>query len=221
MSPETLARIFEPFFTTKEVGKGTGLGLSTVFGVVRQSGGNISVYSEPGEGSTFKVYLPACDAPAAAFAVTSHEPQATRGCEVILVVEDEASVRQLVSRILVGAGYAVVQAGSAREVDAALAGAPRPPDLLLADLVLPGGVGGREIARMLQERHSALKVIHMSGYTRDSVTHDGRLDEGIEFLEKPFVPQALLAKVRAVLDSDGASTSGWDGPVEAWQISGD
>jgi two-component system, cell cycle sensor histidine kinase and response regulator CckA len=221
MSPETRSHVFEPFFTTKEVGKGTGLGLSTVFGVVSQSGGSISVYSEPGTGSTFKVYLPACDALAPEFVVAAHESQATRGSEVILVVEDEAAVRQLVGRILEGAGYQVVQAGSAREIDTALAGAPEPPDLLLADLVLPGGTSGREIARMLRQQHSALKVLHMSGYTRDSVTHDGRLDEGIEFLEKPFTPQALLAKVRAVLDSDGADARGWGGTLETRGASGD
>ncbi|MCL5733993.1 MAG: PAS domain S-box protein [Actinobacteria bacterium] len=206
MEAETRSHIFEPFFTTKEVGKGTGLGLSMVFGIVRQSGGSISVYSEPGRGSTFKVYLPAVESPASVESASEREQEAARGSETILTVEDESSVRDLVGRILVGAGYHVVQAGSAGGVDVALVEAKGPPDLLLTDIVLPGGVNGSEIAEMLVERYPDLKVLYMSGYTRNSVVHDGRLDEGIEFLEKPFTPEALLGKVRAVLDGGARQT---------------
>ncbi len=117
------------------------------------------------------------------------------------MVEDEAPVRKLVARVLSRAGYEVFQAGSIRGVDTALGKAVRPPDLLLTDMVLPRGGNGREVAEMLRERHPGLKVLYMSGYTRDSIVHDGRLDEGIEFLEKPFTPETLLQKVRLVLDA--------------------
>ncbi|HEY5528610.1 MAG TPA: ATP-binding protein, partial [Thermoleophilia bacterium] len=205
MCEETRSRIFEPFFTTKEVGKGTGLGLSTVFGIVKQSGGSISVYSEPGTGSTFKAYLPVSVTVAAPEADSPLEGAMVRGSETILVVEDEASVRQLVVRILSRSGFAVLEAASAHELDAVLKGDGPVPDLLLTDVVLPGGTSGREVAEVLLARYPDLSVIFMSGYTRDSVVHNGRLDEGIEFLGKPFTPEMLSHKVRLVLDRRAAA----------------
>ncbi len=206
MDEETESHIFEPFFTTKEVGKGTGLGLSTVFGIVKQSGGSIFAYSEPGHGTTLKVYLPVVAASADHAKASPPEGKVGRGSETILVVEDESSVRELVVRILSRAGYRVLQAGSIRDVDAALDKAKGTPDLLLTDVVLPAGASGREVAEMLLERDQGLRVLYMSGYTQEAVVHHGRLDEGIDFLEKPFAPETLLRKVRAVLDAPGAVT---------------
>ncbi len=200
MDERTKSRIFDPFFTTKEVGKGTGLGLSTVFGIVKQSGGSISVYSEPGKGSTFKVYLPISQAGSASQKESSEEMPVEGGRETVLVVEDEDSVRKLVAAILSRAGYEVLEASSMRGVGVALQRGLHSPDLLLTDVVLPGGRTGRAVAEMLCKRFENLRVLFMSGYTRGSVVHNGRLDEGIEFLEKPFTPETLLQKVRAVLD---------------------
>ena len=183
------------------MGKGTGLGLSTVFGIVRQSGGSISVCSEPGTGSTFKVHLPASLIAADTREDSLPEGEMEKGTETILVVEDEAPVRKLVERVLSRAGYEVFETDSIRGVDAALGKAKRPLDLLLTDVVLPRGGNGREVAEMIRERHPGLKVLYMSGYTRDSIVHNGRLDEGIDFLEKPFTPETLLRKVRLVLDA--------------------
>ncbi len=206
MDEETIARIFEPFFTTKEVGKGTGLGLSTAFGIVRQSGGTIAVSSEPEKGSTFRVYLPA--------AQTSQDLEeqlpperndVSRGSELILVVEDEATVRELVVRVLSRHGYRVLDADTLEAAERALAGVIEAPDLLLTDVVLPGGASGKDVADKLVARYPQLHVIFMSGYTRDAVAHDGRLDEGIEFLEKPFVPGTLLSAIRSVLDGKTAN----------------
>jgi two-component system cell cycle sensor histidine kinase/response regulator CckA len=204
MDAATQSHIFEPFFTTKEVGKGTGLGLSTVFGIVQQSGGSISVYSELGKGSTFRVYLPAAKISPDREDRSEVEQKAQHGHETVLVVEDEPAVRELVSRILSEVGYRVLPAGSARGLDAALAEAARPPDLLLTDVVLPGGANGRDVADNLVLRYPSMKVLYMSGYTMSSVVHDGRLEDGIEFLEKPFTAEALLGKVRRVLD-DGTA----------------
>ena len=202
MDTETQAHIFEPFFTTKEVGKGTGLGLSSAFGIVKQSGGSISVYSEPGEGSTFRVYLPVAQASVAPVAESAEGQDESRpGYERILVVEDESSVRELVVRVLSHSGYRVMAAGSAQEVEAVLEKGEPVPDLLLTDVVLPGGKSGRQVAETLATRYPDLPTIFMSGYTRDSVVRDGRLDPDIEFLEKPFMPETLLRKVREVLDA--------------------
>ncbi len=201
MDEEVKSHIFEPFFTTKEVGKGTGLGLSTVFGIVKQSGGSVFVYSEPGQGTTFKVYLPVAQTDADEIDGVLPVVDTKGGAETILVVEDEPSVQELVVRILCRAGYQVLRAGSMEHADMALEQVASPPDLLLTDVILPGGSDGRGLAEKLCGLYPDLKVIFMSGYTRGSVVHDGRLDEDIEFLEKPFTPDALLTKVRAVLDA--------------------
>jgi CheY-like chemotaxis protein len=200
MDEETRSRVFEPFFTTKEVGKGTGLGLSTVFGIVKQSGGSISVYSELGKGSTFKAYLPACSSAKATKDDQSCEEKPQRGTETVLVVEDEAPVRQLVVRILSRSGYRVLAAGSAAEIDGVLGREKPVLDLLITDMVLPGGKSGREVAADLRARRLSLPVIFMSGYTRDSVVLNGSLGEDAEFLEKPFTADGLLEKVRSALE---------------------
>jgi CheY-like chemotaxis protein len=200
MDDDTVSHIFEPFFTTKEVGEGTGLGLSTVFGIVKQSGGSISVSSEPGKGSSFTVYLPSRSAPATEEQDAPPPLDAPAGSETVLVVEDEDSVRHLVTRILSTAGYLVLAADSGGQVDAIL-DQGEAPDLLLTDVLLPGRMSGRDVADELRRRHPGLPVIFMSGYARDIVAHDGRLDEGVEFLQKPFSPEELLARVRASLDA--------------------
>jgi len=206
MDEDTKSHIFEPFFTTKEVGRGTGLGLSTVFGIVKQSGGSLFVYSEPGHGTSVKVYLPLAVAGAGEASLPARDGTRIGGTETILVVEDEPSVRELVTKILHAAGYELLEADSIQGVDDALRKSPCTPDLLLTDLVLPGGANGKDVAEVLLRRHPRLKVLYMSGYTRDSVVHHGRLDEGIEFLEKPFTAEVLLSKVRAALDAGAPTT---------------
>ena len=210
MDEETESRIFEPFFTTKEVGKGTGLGLSTVFGIVKQSGGSISVYSEPGKGSSFKVYLPVCRPPDAPQVEQPCVGEGTQGTETILVVEDEAPLRHLLVRILSRSGYQVLEAASAAEIDGVL-GRDKPVlDLLITDMVLPGGKSGREVAADLRDHQPGLPVIFMSGYTRDSAVFNGSLGEDADFLEKPFTPGGLLEKVRTALDKGMAMRALFD-----------
>jgi CheY-like chemotaxis protein len=208
MDEETRSRVFEPFFTTKEVGKGTGLGLSTVFGIVEQSGGSISVYSEPGKGSAFKVYLPAHGAAKVPEDDQSCEHMPQTGTETVLVVEDEAPVRQLLVRILSRSGYRVLDAASAAEIDGVLGTDEPVLDLLITDMVLPGGKSGREVAADIRERRPGVPVIFMSGYTRDSAVFNGSLGEEAEFLEKPFSPDALLKKVRRILGQEARGVPG-------------
>jgi two-component system, cell cycle sensor histidine kinase and response regulator CckA len=200
MNEETQARIFEPFFTTKELGKGTGLGLSTVYGIVKQSGGCIWVYSEPGRGTTFKVYLPRVEegTERAAPLVTQAPPP--RGSETILLVEDEEMLRGLFEESLATSGYDVLTAKHGAE---ALGIAERHAGtihLLLTDTVMPG-MGGRELAKQLTEAREGLKVVYMSGYTDDAVVRHGVLAAEVAFLQKPFTPDALARKVREVLDA--------------------
>ncbi len=203
MDQATISRIFEPFFTTKELGKGTGLGLSTVFGIVRQSGGIIDVESTVGAGSTFKVYLPLCKEQKMTGAERSSKREALTGTETILVVEDERPVRELVVRVLARAGYATFAAGSADEVDVLMAAEHPAIDLLLTDVVLPGGRGGPDVAASIRARHDRLPVVFMPGYTQDASVFAGG-NENAEFLEKPFETEGLLAVVRALLDARAA-----------------
>ena len=199
MDDETRARLFEPFFTTKAKGRGTGLGLSTVYGIVKQSGGNIWVYSEPGAGATFKVYLPVVDGSVECPAEAAERRQMVGGAEKVLVVEDDAAVRYLTVRILRRHGYDVREAADA---DAALRAChefDRPPDLLVTDIVMPR-TSGRTLARQLAVLRPGLRVLYMSGYTDNAIVHQGVLDEGTAFLQKPFSAETLLCKVRAVLD---------------------
>jgi two-component system, cell cycle sensor histidine kinase and response regulator CckA len=200
MSPETVAHIFEPFYTTKESGQGTGLGLSTVYGIVKQSGGYIWVYSEPGKGSTFKVYLPHVKAPADAKPETAKVPAARKGTETVLVVEDEEAVRELTSMILNANGYVVLPAQSALEAEHFSVNHPGEIHLLLTDIMMPG-TSGRELARRIIARHPRIRVLYMSGYTDNVLAQGGVLEDGVSFLQKPFTPATLAQKVRDVLDS--------------------
>ncbi len=197
MDPATQARIFDPFFTTKKSGEGTGLGLSTVHGIVKQAGGSIYVYSEVGQGTTFKIYFPRVDETQP---VEEAKPGVgtLRGRETILVVEDQAELRKLAELVLKSYGYKVLESGNAGE---ALLKAERhsgPIHLLLTDVVLPG-MSGRELAERLKPLRPDMRVLYMSGYTENVIAHRGTLEEGIEYLAKPFAPEGLARKVREVL----------------------
>ena len=199
MSPEVQARMFEPFFTTKPVGQGTGLGLSTVYGIVKQSDGFVWAYSEPGRGTTFKIYLPEATLPPPAV-----RPAATNGDrrgagETILVVEDEAMVRVLAVRCLTEHGYRVVEARTSGEALAYVQENPGSVDLVLSDVVMPM-MGGRELSQRLARVAPALPVLFMSGYTGEDVVRRGLLDAGAPFEQKPFSPESLARKVREMLD---------------------
>jgi two-component system, cell cycle sensor histidine kinase and response regulator CckA len=201
MDAATRSHIFEPFFTTKGVGRGTGLGLSMAYGIVKQSGGSIEVYSEPGHGSTFKIYLPRVEAPAEAL---PGKPASAplRGNETILLVEDDDQVRELAREILLHCGYSVLAADSLASVVKQCESHAGPIHVLLTDVVMPG-VGGREIATQVKARRPDIKVLYMSGYTTNAVVHHGVLDPGTHFLQKPFTPAALAAKIREVLNHAG------------------
>ena len=196
MDAATQARIFEPFFTTKEIGKGTGLGLATVQGIVQQSGGFIWVYSEPGHGTCFKIYLPRVDEPVTALA---NESDATRGTETIMVVEDMAAVRAVTREMLERYGYTVLEAADGDAAVRIADGFDHPIHLLLTDVVMPH-VNGRDLADLFSKMRPATKVLFMSGYTDDAVVRHGILQDGIAYLQKPFTPKSLAKKVREVLD---------------------
>mgnify|MGYP000895070186 CR=1 FL=1 len=200
MDEATRSRIFEPFFTTKEPGKGTGLGLSTVYGIVRQSGGIISVHSEPGNGTRFEIYLPRVAAPAQAASPAKTTAPSPRGDETILIVEDESAVRNLLDRVLSSLGYTTRMTGNADEALDVIADSSQHVDILVTDMVLPGALQGDVLAQQARVLRPGLPIIHMSGYTGDAITHAGRLDPGVNFLEKPFRPEALAHMVRRVLD---------------------
>jgi len=197
MTPEVRAHLFEPFFTTKPRGKGTGLGLSTVYGIVKQFGGHIFVYSEPGHGTTMKIYLPRAES--AATPAPPRRGPTSRGTETILLVEDDAAIRGVIRRVLEAQGYTVLHMASPREALDAVTRLPGRIDLLLTDVVLPE-MSGRELADRLVTNRPELAVLYMSGYTDDAIVHQGRLDPGTEFLPKPFAPEMLVRRVREVLD---------------------
>jgi two-component system, cell cycle sensor histidine kinase and response regulator CckA len=199
MDAKTQKRIFEPFFTTKEVGKGTGLGLSTVHGIVHQSGGAIDVYSKPGRGTTFKVYLPRfADDAAVPRAVSEIHAALAAESETVLVVEDEAAIRQLTKLILQKAGYTVLLAESPVAAERIAGSHPGPIHLMLADVAMPG-MRGPKLAEQLIRLRPDLRVLYMSGYTDNAIAHHGILDAGTEFLQKPFTPLRLRQKIREVL----------------------
>jgi signal transduction histidine kinase len=200
MDAQTQERAFEPFFTTKEVGKGTGLGLATVYGIVKQSGGNIWVYSEMGRGTTFKIYLPCVDKPAEEHQANLEETNLQMGVETVLLVEDEELVRKMTGEILQESGYQVLEAKDGLEALSIARQHDGPIHLMLSDVVMPQ-MGGRELAEHLISLRSETKVLYMSGYTDDAIVHHGVLDKGMSFIEKPFTPWDLTSKVREVLNA--------------------
>jgi CheY-like chemotaxis protein len=199
MDDATQAHIFEPFFTTKEAGKGTGLGLSTVYGIVTQSGGYVWCYSDPGRGTTFKIYLPHADAPAERLGNGTTPVANRRGMESVLIVEDDDAVRSVAQRILASHGYVVLEAACGAAALRLYDETTPPVDLVLTDVVMPE-MSGAEMARQLRERHPAIRVLFMSGYTGEAAIRQRVLEPGAPFIEKPFAPEALAAKVREMLD---------------------
>ncbi|VTT99410.1 hypothetical protein, partial : Putative uncharacterized protein OS=uncultured Desulfobacterium sp. GN=N47_I07050 PE=4 SV=1: PAS_4: HisKA: HATPase_c: Response_reg [Gemmataceae bacterium] len=207
MTDEVRAKIFEPFFTTKDVGQGTGLGLATVHGIVSQAGGYIDVATEPGQGTTFSVLLPAVDGPAARPEVRAAATGVPRGSETVLLVEDELAVRRLARAALEGVGYRVLEAGSGAEAVRIADQCADPIDLLVTDVVMPG-MGGVDVAAAVRARRPATPVLFVSGYTDDDIVRYGLGGDGTAFLQKPFTPQSLARKVRAVLDAPAGECAG-------------
>ena len=198
MTPEVVQHIFDPFFTTKEIGTGTGLGLSTVYGIVRQAGGWIWVYSEPGRGSTFKIYLPRAGAAPEPPAAPVSAAESPRGTETVLVVEDQPEVRRLTLAMLESQGYRLLEAASGSEALSLCQRYPEPIHLLITDVVMPG-MTGRELAIRLVALRPSLKTLYTSGHGVTAIAHEGVLDAGAVYLSKPFSPAQLAAKVREVL----------------------
>jgi CheY-like chemotaxis protein len=200
MDKETQSHLFEPFFTTKAKGEGTGLGLSTVYGIVKQSGGNIWAYSESGLGTTFKIYLPRVEE-----AVKTYKPKlaprvSPGGSETILLVEDEEAVRVIVSKILQNKGYAVLEARQGHEALQICKDHQGPIHLMVTDVVMPH-MSGSELAERLATLRPELRVLFMSGYPDNAIVHHGVLGDGTSFLQKPFTLSALECKVRDLLDA--------------------
>jgi CheY-like chemotaxis protein len=199
MDRATLQRIFEPFFTTKAEGHGTGLGLATVYGIVKQFNGHVTVYSEVNVGTTFKVYLPAVREAAAASAPRQAVLPVGRG-ERLLICEDDRGLRQLVSKVLSERGYEVLAAGQPTDAITLADQDDRPIPLLITDVIM-AGMNGPQLAEHLRKRRPHLKVLYTSGYTKDVVLRQGLLEAGVEFLPKPFTPDDLLQRVRTLLDA--------------------
>jgi two-component system, cell cycle sensor histidine kinase and response regulator CckA len=199
MDSDTLAHVFEPFFTTKETGKGTGLGLSMVYGIIKQSNGYIMAYSEPGRGTTFKIYFPRTQESVSPPQKTEEE-EIPRGTETVLVVEDEPALRELTCVLLGDAGYTVLESSGVEDALETARDAQRKIDLLLTDIVMPR-LDGRELANQMVSFRPDLKVLYMSGYTDDIIVHRGALTQETVLVQKPFTKRTLLQKVRETLDS--------------------
>jgi signal transduction histidine kinase/CheY-like chemotaxis protein len=199
MSTETIDRAFEPFFTTKEAGKGTGLGLSQVYGFMKQSEGHVKIYSEPGVGTTIKLYLPRRDGDETAISTENSEGSDRGRGETILIVEDDDGVRQYAAEILRDLNYQVIEAKDSATA-LRLLDADKKFDLLLTDVVLPGK-NGRELANEVEKRRPEVKIIFMTGYSRNAIVHHGRLDAGTELIPKPLIERVMARKIRQVLDS--------------------
>jgi PAS domain S-box-containing protein len=206
MDAATRAHLFEPFFTTKEQGKGTGLGLSTVYGIVKQSGGHIWVYSEPGHGTTFKIYLPRVNVEADAVADRPDAGELPHGHGTVLLVEDEDLVRNLTREILERHGYSVLVTRHAAEALAVARSHAGHIDLMLTDMVMPG-LGGRELADRIRATRAEMKILYVSGHTERGIIRDGVLDPAAAFLQKPFTPEALVRKVHDVLTASGPGST--------------
>jgi CheY-like chemotaxis protein len=199
MSDEIRERAFEPFFTTKRSGAGTGLGLSMVYGFVTQSGGHIEISSEPGIGTTVRIYLPRALTDAPSEEASPVLPTAPAGKETILVVEDDADVREYVVNVLELLGYSVIEAGDGPSALALLDANNVDVDLMFTDVVLPGGMSGKDVADAAQKDRPDLKVLFTSGYSEDVIVHHGRLDEGVDLLPKPYTQKHLAQRIRQAL----------------------
>jgi CheY-like chemotaxis protein len=199
MDAETKVRIFEPFFTTKEMGKGTGLGLAIVYGVVKQSNGYIWVYSEPGQGATFRIFLPRVEETPETIGPRSSQVTLPNGTETILLVEDEQSLRTIARLFLESKGYTILEAASGPAAIEMARQHTGQIHLLLTDVIMPG-MSGRELAEAVAASRAGIKLLYMSGYTDELVTQQGILSPGLHLLEKPFTRESLLSRVRAVLD---------------------
>ncbi len=208
MSREVLARVFEPFFTTKPDGKGTGLGLAMVFGFVKQSGGHVKIYSEPGHGTTVRLYLPRAVGAALPASRISAPLDLPRGSATVLVVEDEPAVREIATAILADHGYRVLQAADGESGLRVFGAHAAEIALLLTDVVLPGAIRGRELAERVTAVRPEVKVLYMSGYTENSIVHHGRLDDGVQLIGKPFKRDELIAKVAAALGPVASTAPG-------------
>jgi signal transduction histidine kinase len=206
MSAETIDHAFEPFFTTKEAGKGTGLGLSQVYGFIKQSGGHVRIYSEPGEGTTIKLYLPRYQGDEVALSADDSVGSERGRNETILIVEDDDGVRQYASEILRDLNYQIIEAKDSTSA-LRLLDADKKFDLLLTDVVLPGK-NGRELADEVARRRPGTKIIFMTGYSRNAIVHHGRLDPGTELIQKPLTEGVLARKIRQILDSSSNTQSG-------------
>ena len=202
MDEQTKARIFEPFFTTKDQEKGTGLGLAMVYGFIKQSGGHIYVYSEPGLGSTFKMYLPEVETAAPIWELATNVEKMPQGNETILFAEDDSAVREVTRRVLQTCGYMVLEAAHGGEALRLAEKHVGPIHLLVSDVVMPEMSGRQLIERVLALKPS-IKVLCLSGYTTDAVVRHGVMESNIAFLQKPFTPSMLVRRVREVLDQPG------------------